>query len=74
MVSEFARNHWSPERALLAQTRNHVDVVRRLEVAMHHTGGGAVHVPGNSPPLQDIDQRRQGDGEIVVPVHTTVSW
>ena len=31
---------------------------------MHRAGDGAAHVPGNSEPLQYVNQRRQRDGEI----------
>ena len=61
-------------RVLLAQIRNQVDIVRRPEAAVHRAGDGATHIPGHSQPTQNVDQRRQGDDEIIVLVHPTASW
>lgn len=59
---------------LLAEIRNHVDIVRRPKAAVRGAGDGAAYVPDNFQSIQYVDQRRQGDDEIVVLVHPTASW
>ena len=61
-------------RVLVAQIRNHVDIVRRPKAAVHRARDGAAHVPGHSQPIQNVDHRRQGDDEVVVLVHPEASW
>ena len=77
LVDVVIRLQGSTDRArvLLSQPRRyHIDIVRRPKAAVHRAGDGAAHIPGNIQPIQNVDQRRQRDDEIVVPVHPTASW
>ena len=53
------------------EIRDHVDIVRRPKASVHRARDRAAYVPGNSQPVQKVDERGQRFDKIVVPFHPT---